>query len=311
MVSPEPRVIACGHLRFRSKLGNEFPALLVCVPSGNGEAGYFWRAKRDFLLLDRPLRQNADALTSPFPKKAYTKLCNHAASDGGGPWVRPDDEHAPAGGYRRLVGINLSKTGAPDTTIVCSNYDPRMKKSLFQLDSFLAAAAQSTCSGVADAWSVFCRGEDSEGLTLALAARNVKGKDLPATLGQYFASAENAKAVASTVFSLLPEKTQICDVAFLEPSCGDGRIIEELLQSNEDLQSARVLGVDVDAAAIEKAKQRLSGSDKTLNQDNKQGDREWCYHNTELENSLFSFEDQVVTQPSVLQSWYRATPGQK
>lgn len=54
-----PRVIGCGHLHVRTKAGNEFPAFLVCLPASKGDAGdgtslqdnYFWRTKRDFLLV--------------------------------------------------------------------------------------------------------------------------------------------------------------------------------------------------------------------------------------------------------------------
>lgn len=303
--SSGPRVIGCGHLRVRTKSDNEFPALLVCLPcGGNDECRYFWRTKRDFLLLNRSLRQHNDASTTTFPKKAFTKLCEQAMSQvdcNCRPWVRPDDDRAPAGGYCELINILVRKNGnrhALDNSTT-HNFDPKMRKSLIQLDTFLETAymlsshSNSTSNAInstltsgdieemstrraaitiAEAWSTFCRQEDTENLVVPSTVSKepeCKKDELVANaakLGQYFASDENAKNVVKTVFKLLPNMKQFNGsiasdrVLFVEPSCGDGRIIEELLQSSENEESNMIYGVDIDPISLEKADQKFDRS---------------------------------------------------
>ncbi|KAL7551062.1 hypothetical protein ACHAWF_014263 [Thalassiosira exigua] len=318
-----PRVIGCGHLRVRSKSGNEFPAFLVRLPpvgaGGCGGSGsesesddlpggprcYFWRTKRDFLLLDRSRRRHAGAPSSPpFPKKAYAKLCDRATDgDGlvGGPWLRPDDEESPAGGYCKLVkdlprSVGGNLTPAPVETT--DNFDPRMKKSLAQMDSFLIASCAAslqalsskmgagdnatvqmlgnnyTCSSaedtvaMAEAWAIFCRLEDSDNLVVPSGISKEDSKSMnPATLGQYFASEENSNIVVRSALKLLSSMEHIDGrLVFLEPSCGDGRILNGLLEALDKpgFGTRRVVGLDIDPVSIEKAKERLSQSTVTL-----------------------------------------------
>lgn len=84
---PSPKIIACGHYHISTKAGNSFPAVLVLFPDEKNPTRerYFWRSKRDFLLLSR-------AISGPhsFPKKAFAKLSDQALT--GGPWVCPDDD---------------------------------------------------------------------------------------------------------------------------------------------------------------------------------------------------------------------------
>ena len=72
--------------------------------------------------------------------------------------------------------------------------------------------------------------------------------------------------VVSTALSLLSNmKNPSSNIVFLEPSCGDGRILRELLQTTKDFGSnAAYVGIEIDPNAIEKAKQKLNGSKVTL-----------------------------------------------
>ena len=66
------------------------------------------------------------------------------------------------------------------------------------------------------------------------------------------------------------------DVVFLEPSCGDGRLISKLLQSISEFKKPsseknkynrfpyRVIGYDVDPIVIEKSRKNLHGTDVIL-----------------------------------------------
>lgn len=228
-----PRVIGCGQVKIRTKRGNEFPTFLVFLP-GRDECR--WRTKRDFLLvsvgnifinttlqqfstqtqciicilnattkLNRSLTQcQRPSLT--FPKKAFAKLSNKAT------WVRPDDDEAPVGGYCELVDRHSHPLESRGSCNNSNNFDPTMKKSLYQLDCFLVACysaskptsdeekdkTQNTTS-IAEAWSVFCRQEDTNDVVLSSSSKNAS------SLGQFFASEENAKSV-STSLLLLPSE---------------------------------------------------------------------------------------------------------
>jgi len=236
----------------------------------------------------------------------------------------------------------------------------------------------STMTSIAEAWSTFCRQEDSQSIVepsaFSQATKNVTNA---AKLGQYFASEKNASHVVKTAIELLANISQIHQSnIFLEPSCGDGRILDKLLQSNEMVQKA-IVGIDIDPISIQKAKQKLGQSDvilkcadflsldkdrifsdlsfgeetrlvviggppytpkslpeqfilhsivelnadivvfilpsrsakdadkiqKTLN--NVHSNTKWCYDNTDLDNISFSFKETTVSQPSILQSWYK------
>ena len=57
MTERHPQIVACGHKHILAKTGNSFPAFLVQFPSvdtcvdGSVKYCYFWRSKRDFLLV--------------------------------------------------------------------------------------------------------------------------------------------------------------------------------------------------------------------------------------------------------------------
>ncbi|KAL7517856.1 hypothetical protein ACHAWX_002734 [Stephanocyclus meneghinianus] len=251
---PYTKVIACGHRSIIVKSGNSFPAFLIRFPSlgsiskGASNQGtadtqtpkfcYFWRSKRDFLLLNRSLQKRDPS--KAFPKSAFSKLCSQAISNENdnrlGPWVRPDDDEAPPGGYSELVLSSSTCTTSDGTSLPSAviNFDMRLKKSLYMVDSFLCRAKNLYCSGtlrddtkttyfeysddvldgIVDAWTLFCREQD----TVGLAHMPERGKcslysqineetswdhageersiGNAARLGQYFASKENAKVVS-------------------------------------------------------------------------------------------------------------------
>lgn len=199
------------------------------------------------------MTKNANGQTSLFPKKAFAKLCHHAMKENAhhivanikkgqkeiidyGPWVRPDDDESPDGGYLSLVHSKTdsqSKKEAREENSLINNFCPEMKKSLYQLDSFLLSAYKacliskpekiSECdenlgspqkhlekdgSGrvenletlMLEEWMEFSRNEDSENLTNQTIETLEAGRYSTANaamLGQYFASDENAKDVSS------------------------------------------------------------------------------------------------------------------
>lgn len=268
----KPKVIACGHRQIQTKSGNSFPAFLIRLPDADGieesdDNRYFWRSKRDFLVLNR-------ATEHVFPKKAFAKLSNQA------PWVRPDDDEAPtSGGYCKLV-----RDGDVGDDIIESNFQPNMKKSLQQLDEFLLKASISSKKAISNndgddndsivnAWSVFCKPEHTNHLADDSndSTNNLHDTHIPtaARLGQYFASGGNARLVIKKMTELLERdgnKNANDSLVFVEPSCGDGRIISELLNATKQIKadSIQIFGYDIDPTAIERAKTSLSGSEVAL-----------------------------------------------
>lgn len=194
----------------------------------------FFVLRRVSRQLNRSVQRHGKSVsTSSFPKKAYQRLCEAATTNDEpnnndtvmGPWIRPDDDEAPSGGYLELVRSKIIDT-TPQTEMK-NSYCPHMKKSLYQLDSFLLAARNlctaevpatdqgketdkqetpSTYSplGILEAWSLFCREENSKDLIPVDDLLSVNNTDHtneidnnPAKLGQYFASKENAKDVST------------------------------------------------------------------------------------------------------------------
>ena len=134
-----------------------------------------------------------------------------------GPWVRSDDEHDYCKLVHRLLLLNADREDGP---LVESNFDPRLKKSLYLLDSFLRGmhnlylaetnqkentSTSEALEGIVDAWDVFCRNEDTDGSTIPNSNQTETNNHCndderietnAARLGQYFASDENAKDVS-------------------------------------------------------------------------------------------------------------------
>lgn len=264
-VSSTPKVIACGHCQVIGKTGKSFPAFLVRIPgldSDKADERYFWRSKRDFLLLGRARPRQS------FPKKAFAKLSNQALNSGS--WVCPDDDEAPSGGYceiaRRLSERQNSSND--DGDIVSDHFHPNMKKSLYQLDAFLLNALSASSSGDDNgAWAIFCRKEHTNSFQSSSIKTNCDNAhtSTAARLGQYFASDDNAQLVVRKTIELLggddERRSAKYSLVFIEPSCGDGRIISKLLDASKQIEadSINILGYDIDPIAVESAKTKLSG----------------------------------------------------
>ncbi|KAL3793954.1 hypothetical protein HJC23_009437 [Cyclotella cryptica] len=313
-MAPDPctKVVACGHRSITVKSGNSFPAFLVQFPSLGPKSEsasnqgivdsdapmvcYYWRSKRDFLLLSRSLQKRDPS--KAFPKSAFSKLCNQAIPNESetslGPWVRPDDDEAPPGGYSEWVrrsSFACSCNTNDDSALPSAgiNFDPRLKKSLYMVDSFLCQAQNLYLSGIqradtkstnceypndnlnsiVDAWTLFCREQDTDGLapvedgsTFETGPDHISEEKTifnAARLGQYFASKENAKLVVHTAFELIHDLHYINrDIVFVEPSCGDGRIIIELLNARPcALNVERIIGYDIDPSVVAKSRQNF------------------------------------------------------
>lgn len=237
-------VLACGYRQIQSpKSGLRFPTFLVYLPN---QQTAVWRSKRDFLLLGR-------LAVSPrplFPKSALKKLAEKA------PWRLPSfDDSSPL-----CLG---SKT---------NQYHVSMKKNIQQLNQFIHSI-QKLASGenhhVEEAWDLFCRPGDTEGLLpLDSLAKKVKSTAETTTtytitsqqescrLGQYFCSTENAQKIVSIVLEMIQPLIEIehSMITFVEPSCGKGDIVTALIDGLEtrNIPSSRVFiqGYDIDPNAI-------------------------------------------------------------
>ena len=259
--SPRPRVLACGHLQVQSKAGNLFPAFLLNVGGGTV---WVWKAKKDFLCLQRCYGQT-------FPKRAYAKLCEQAKKNG--PWIVPgrDDDAKHS--------IDIVSSWLPEGCRPSSfNYDRRMKKSLHQLECFLRDCENAAMKAGTTVWNSFCKPDQSQHLVPLLLqftkdsepcslnqARTKPCSLNPARLGQYFASDQNSSLVAAKVMELAessPTESSPTEssTVFVEPSCGDGRIISKilpLLKAGDIIPNFLVIGYDIDQIAINKAKETI------------------------------------------------------
>lgn len=257
-----------------------------------------WRTKRDLLLLSRAAKSSAASKghKGEFPKAIYKKLADAAASC---PWVFPTDGAGRTEDEQDSM-LALEKHQAEN------GWKPEMTKSVRRLDSFLAecadlyqhAVAESMDLPIIQGWKDFCRPAHTEGLINCddhvQSANNdgqvpsSAGKKRPhvqdlsslpadptkraASLGQYFASDENAAAVVECAIELA--KKAICrndgasngrkqlSIIFLEPSAGDGCILECLMEhlrlNSVDAASVEcVLGFDIDDRAVEACRTRM------------------------------------------------------
>jgi hypothetical protein len=238
-----PTVLACGYRQIRiPKSGLTFPTFLVSLPNKKHTV---WRSKRDFLLLRR-------VSSTTFPKAALRKLAENV------PWRRPNVDVLPS----CCLGPN-------------NQYQVFMKKSVLQLDQFLKDIEAAAASSYADqkgleAWEVFCRPEDTEGLvgttdpeksckesSLESPTNIISSQLQSSRLGQYFCSEDNAKHVVETAMDKI--KLFVGDqgshpLMFLEPSCGHGGIVsalvEELEKGTIPPHNISILGYDIDPNAI-------------------------------------------------------------
>jgi hypothetical protein len=185
----KPRIVACGYRHISiPKSGLQFPAFLVAFPPSLSSSPQqqqhqqqkqqqpnllVWRSKRDFLLLARGMslssseesKQPQQPQQHHFPKGAFRKLSDKV------PWKRPELSHAAS----RIDTSSSYYVGGPNL------YHASMKKSLYQIDQFLQhcykrlAVQEGTRDGGSnggpaasssgqDAWEIFSRPRDTEGL---------------------------------------------------------------------------------------------------------------------------------------------------
>eukprot|EP00956_Cyclotella_meneghiniana_P004290 scaffold5277_cov30-Cyclotella_meneghiniana.AAC.1 len=127
--------------------------------------------------------------------------------------------------------------------------------------------------GMVDAWTLFCRERDTDGLIVpqhhgdTSSCSHSNGVDEcedrveinAAKLGQYFASDQNVKDVVDTTLQLINRlELSSKEIVFVEPSCGDGRIILGLLSSASFMtHNASIIGYDIDQSAIERSQQNM------------------------------------------------------
>jgi hypothetical protein len=283
------KIIGCGQTHFFSqKSGLSFPAFLIQFSFFSEETlhhYYQWRSKKSFLLLKREKTSQA---FKDFPKNAFSNLCDQASLK---PWLKPligqlqNEEVAIA----LIVGSEVSHLG-----IYLSAYQPRMKKSIMRLEDFINNYKAT------NNWARFCCEEDSDNVRAINSIEN-SDKDhetesspnqnndrlLAAKLGQYFTSKEIARKVRTVVvyytfvrpvliisntnlqvameaIKHYKEHVQVeinCVPVFVEPSCGDGRILLELLHllsTTENLTPFLILAYDIDENVIIQCRDNLA-----------------------------------------------------
>jgi len=241
---------------------------------------YYWRAKRDFLLLNRALIKKNTAssrksVNAIFPKSVYSKLCEEAFNQS---WVRPLQNNSNSEDQiheimkKLLNNPELTRNDLQDGI----GFNIRMKKSLLRLDQFLQHAfngcgnEKESDSEWVEGWTLFCRDIDTEHLIyphhvqndLLLDTEKVEDVRRAAKYGQYFASEQNATKVVGTAISFCQSQSYFnnidIDLVFIEPSCGDGRIIKELISSLNHVRNRYcVLGYDIDEIAIKSCQEKL------------------------------------------------------
>ena len=215
------------------------------------------------------------------PKSALNKLAEKA------PWRRPDPEN-----YHVLINVDLTETSNNNRN---NNYQASMKKNIRLLDAYLQAVARlcgEEDSGLSKAWCVFSQPQDTHGVVLPpiqppsneLSPRakqselDVRNAPLDVSsptasaiksckLGQYFCCPATAKQVVTLALNFVRHHhpTHHGPVTFLEPSCGHGDIVWQLLKQLEEdapLGDYQVVAYDLDTNAIESCQQRVEYKDK-------------------------------------------------
>lgn len=237
-----PCILACGYCEIQSpRTSLTFPAWLVLLSPSES----YWRSKKDFLLLFRATKGKVQS-----PKTALNKLADKA------PWKRPPGEDEER---------TTSSTASSET----NNYHAPMKKNLYILDEYLQTVARlcgEDDSDIFKAWCLFVRPQDTEGLLPSKSSASAGEKLIPqkdssssstiksSKLGQYFCSDATAKQIVKLTLDYVRNNTKGGPVTFLEPSCGHGDILWQLL---EDLETSyhHVIGCDLDSNVIETCQQ--------------------------------------------------------
>ena len=270
-----PRIISCGQRSVLvPKSSLVFPAWLVQLPSGK----LCWRSKRDIWRLGR----NAPKPIG-LPKQAFDNLLKAA------PWMRPD-----------YHGVSPDDKIAVENRDSVDNWMVHCTKSLWRMDQFLAQVHFHCCQvevspsshdgdastffRLRTAWIEFCRPLDTENLVHDLApicssditpqkSSALRGNEL----GQYFCSVDSADRMIR-LFSerigsyLVDDEDNPRHVTVVEPSCGDGRLLQTLWghfqrRGRVTNEFNFLVGVDIDATVIDQARrsrQHLPASWKAM-----------------------------------------------
>ncbi|CAB9511061.1 Inherit from COG: Type II restriction enzyme, methylase [Seminavis robusta] len=293
-----PVIAACGYRQVHiAKTNNSFPAWLVSMPSmpsmpsppilekraaiTDGRA-FYWRSKRDFILLSLVVAKVLETKKCPchccpqsklrvFPKSSFQKLSDRA------PWRRPLDGDA----IRRL-GLD----GDDSNNNSINNFHASMKKNLLQMDQFLQCVHTHTCfpletdefdaesvHSLQEAWKTFCRPQDctavaasETGTSSSHPNNNEQLLPTPQSLGQYFCTDENANQLVTLLLDKVfhrtsdPSKTDDSNTSkhlvVLEPSCGHGQVVWTLLKHPlfdnllELYQTVTIIAIDLDPRAL-------------------------------------------------------------
>ena len=260
-----PILIACGYRTIPSRkapLERCYPLFLIRsqhhLEQKDGKVSYIWKSKRDFLVLHRIVSSFTD--TIQFPKSALAKLAGNNA------WRRPtllDDENNDEESLR----LALEPLPYSNSCIVSlgNSYHPRMKKSIRIIDwyfekihSFIHLSKITSCDPLQTHWNDFWLNAPPPTPKKVTSHNPSKA----ASLGQYFMHTQNMELVVLTTLKyLVASSTKSVHASsppyiFLEPSCGDGRLLNHLLSALKkgssflSLDSCCFIGYDVDREVL-------------------------------------------------------------
>lgn len=288
-----PQVLACGYRRIQSpKTALTFPAWLVQL---SPERSY-WRSKKDFLLLFRATKGGKTKLQCP--KSALNKLSEKAPWNRQAPQPKKDvdindqkschqnNNYEPS----MTKNIYLLDTYLRSVAALCDQEDLHVSKAWSHFirphdtDGLLSLLPLECSEGttLVGAMPLITSPDDdhepgqnlrelphqeeavSVGTQHEAAIRSCK-------LGQYFCSPATARQLVHLTLEFVRQqqeqqkhKTQ-GPVVFLEPSCGHGDIVRQLLQDLDGTSivehNFHVLGCDIDDSAIQRCRQQFPQSD--------------------------------------------------
>lgn len=270
LIASSACIVACGQKRFLSPKSNlSFPAFLIRFQYKEEENGkryyYQWRSKRDFLNLKR--RQSSSSAQEErknkvnFPKSSFAKLTDDATSNE--PWVVPLTGDLLRD--RDIICKQLGNTSwfqnHENFSIWNGNYRPHMKKSIKRLEDFM-----NDCASMCESWFEFSRKEDSKGIIsfdCQQTSQDSQNKiSSAARLGQYYTNEPNCKKIVQEAVAFYHKIQQDRNgfVVFVEPSCGDGRIVLQLFKSLQSISACNflILAYDVDEGAVVDCRENVS-----------------------------------------------------
>lgn len=250
-------IIGCGQKYFFSKKSQlYFPSFLVKITHRNGQDKeqheYHFRNKKDFLVLKRSKSLTESSIGKSFPKSIFKKL-NDAAEKK--PWIRPESysQEQEVQDVEAKIGYSVDES--------LKAFHPSMKKSVLILEDFVNSYKDY------DGWEEFCRSGDGDNIVDRNKKNDVtmttESSDISrsAKLGQYFAHMDNANKLLDEVVTFVKSLSNPNGILFVEPSCGDGQIVMNLINHISKLKekiATTILAYDIDEAIIEKCKSNIS-----------------------------------------------------